>query len=190
MIPLDLRPCNDFVVRSVFITARNEVGARLYFHRHSGDSIHRGCLLPGRCLVWGGLLLRGGWLPGPGGCLVRGCLVETPQGRLLLWAVRILLECILVSIILRFTHRCNLWSSSPLPLKNIVCRILGDQVARRSNQVARANGSVLTTCLSGPRPKKKQFYLNIINVVLVLISCKYSSMSFSRTVGYSLTNVS
>ena len=31
--------------------------------------------------------------------------------------------------------------------------------------------------------KKKQFYLNIINVVLVLISCKYSGMSFLWTVG-------
>ena len=39
---------------------------------------------------------RGGASSG-GGCFLRGCLVETPLGRLLLWAVRILLECILVT---------------------------------------------------------------------------------------------
>ena len=43
-----------------------------------------------------------GWAPArgggsaPGGLLLGGCLVETPPGRLLLRAVRILLECILI----------------------------------------------------------------------------------------------
>ena len=40
----------------------------------------------------GGAWSQGGGAPGPRG----GCLVETPPGRLLLRAVRILLECILV----------------------------------------------------------------------------------------------
>ena len=41
------------------------------------------------CLV--GVAWSGGSAPG-------GCLVETPPRRLLLWAVRILLECILVCV--------------------------------------------------------------------------------------------
>ena len=49
---------------------------------------------PRGSLLWVGLLPGGST---PGG-LFQGCLVETPPpGRLLLWAVRILLECILVS---------------------------------------------------------------------------------------------
>ena len=72
-----------------------------------------GGLLPGGCLVpggaWsggsapGGCLVQGGRVPGLGGGLLLGgvpapggCLVETPPGRPLLRAVRILLECILV----------------------------------------------------------------------------------------------
>ena len=73
-----------------------------------GRVCSRGCLLPGWSLLWGCLVLgdvcsRG--LSGPGGCLVLGgylvpggCPVETPSGWLLLRAVRILLECILVSV--------------------------------------------------------------------------------------------
>ena len=49
-----------------------------------------GGLLLGGAWSWGGLLR--GCVPGPGGW----CLVETPPPRLLLLAVRILLECILV----------------------------------------------------------------------------------------------
>ena len=60
------------------------------------DSVNRvgGCLVPGGSAPGG--------VPGLGGCLVPGdvcsggCLVETPPGRPLLRAVRILLECILV----------------------------------------------------------------------------------------------
>ena len=63
---------------------------------------------PGECLLPGGgvCLLPGepapGGVPGPdGGCVCSGgCLVETP-GRLLLRAVRILLECILVAYCFR-----------------------------------------------------------------------------------------
>ena len=53
------------------------------------DSVNEGVSARGegdcsrRCLLWGGLL--------PGGCLL-------PPGQPLLWAVRILLECILVVI--------------------------------------------------------------------------------------------
>ena len=48
---------------------------------------------------WGGSGLGGclaGGVPAPGGACSRGCLVETPTLRLLLRAVRILLECTLV----------------------------------------------------------------------------------------------
>ena len=60
------------------------------------DSVHRGgCLLPGGGDAWS----RG--LSAPGGDSVPGgYLVETPPGRLLLRAVRILLECILVDVVL------------------------------------------------------------------------------------------
>ena len=82
---------------------------------------------PGRCLVLGGVWSWGSGLGGvcsPGGCLVpwgvwsqggllsRGvcspegvCLVETPPGRLLLRAVRILLECIPVTYCKHCTFR-------------------------------------------------------------------------------------
>ena len=58
---------------------------------------------------WGGLVRGGGLLGGGGlvpGGLLGGCLVETPPGRPLLRAVRILLECILVS------SRIQHWSFS------------------------------------------------------------------------------
>ena len=58
-----------------------------------------GVLLPGGCLIPGGSAPRGGGVPGPG-----GCLVETPPGRPLLRAVRILLECILVYINIDLTY--------------------------------------------------------------------------------------
>ena len=48
---------------------------------------------------WGGLLREGGG-SAPGG----GCLVETPLGRPLLRAVRILLECILVDSLIVITY--------------------------------------------------------------------------------------
>ena len=48
-----------------------------------------GCLVLGGLCSGGGCLVLGGLLPGE-------CLLETPQRRLLLRAVRILLECILV----------------------------------------------------------------------------------------------
>ena len=63
---------------------------------HDIKSARWGCLLLG-----GGVCSRGVSAPGGGG----GCLVETPPGRPLLRAVRILLECILV---LRYVHRCYL----------------------------------------------------------------------------------
>ena len=55
---------------------------------------------PGGCLIWGGVPGLG--VPGPrgscsGGPGPGGCLVETPR-QPLLQAVRILLECILVSV--------------------------------------------------------------------------------------------
>ena len=52
-----------------------------------------GCLVPGGCLVLGGTWSRG--LPAPRGACSGG--VEIPPWRLLLRAVRILLECILVN---------------------------------------------------------------------------------------------
>ena len=62
------------------------------------DSVHRGVPAPGGCLVpGGGAWSQWGYLVPWGKPLPGGCLVEThPPGRLLLWAVRILLECILV----------------------------------------------------------------------------------------------
>ena len=66
-----------------------------------------GCLLRAEdCLVWGvpgpgGCLVQGD-VPGPGGCLLPGCARWRPPGKLLLRAVRILLECILV--ISYFSH--------------------------------------------------------------------------------------
>ena len=56
-----------------------------------GDAWSRGCLVPGGVpCPWGGAWSQGG-------CLVLGvCVWRPPSGRLLLWAVRILLECILV----------------------------------------------------------------------------------------------
>ena len=67
-----------------------------------GVSGPRRCLVggglpgPGGCLVWGVPGPRGEGCLVPGGCLVLGG-VETPPGRLLLRAVRILLEFILVA---------------------------------------------------------------------------------------------
>ena len=71
--------CSDII-----ITARNEVGARFYFTGVC-DSVHGG---------GGGVSARGG--PGVGVCLLQGRPGGDPPGRLLLRAVRILLECILV----------------------------------------------------------------------------------------------
>ena len=59
-------------------------------------SVHGGGLLPGGACSWGGAWSRG---YAPGGCLVQGLggARWRPPGRLLLRAVRILLECILVT---------------------------------------------------------------------------------------------
>ena len=61
-------------------------------------SVNRGGVCSGGYLLLGGCLLRGGgWWGCRGGVSAPGvCLVETPPGRPLLRAVRILLECILV----------------------------------------------------------------------------------------------
>ena len=59
-------------------------------------SVHGGSG-PGGCLVRGGLVLRGS---SPGGSGLRGVPGGDPPGQLLLWAVRILLECILVIFII------------------------------------------------------------------------------------------
>ena len=68
-----------------------------------GVSATGGCLLQGDVCYWGCLLLGGVCSQGEGvsalgdGFCSQGvCLVETPPGRILLWTVRILLECILV----------------------------------------------------------------------------------------------
>ena len=69
-----------------------------------------GCLVPGGGAWSGGLMVPGGCLvlgvPGPGGCepAPGGVPGGDPPGRLLLRAVRILLECILVS---RYIHVCK-----------------------------------------------------------------------------------
>ena len=67
----------------------------------------RGCLVRGVVPGPGGGCLVLGLVPGPrgvpgsrGGAWSGGCLVEIPPGRLLLRAVRILLECILVHIVI------------------------------------------------------------------------------------------
>ena len=63
--------------------------------QHALQQVSKGRSAPGGCLVLGGLLL--------GGHLVQGGFSswgmpsgDPPPGRLLLWAVRILLECILI----------------------------------------------------------------------------------------------
>ena len=95
-----------FVTIASIITAANEVWGKVIFSEACvKNSVHRGVPAPGG--GWGGMPgLGGAWCggPAPGGCLFRGgvpapvgCLVETTSpGRLLLWVVRILLECILV----------------------------------------------------------------------------------------------
>ena len=110
-------------IHFILITARNEVWGKVICLHLSvilsmgGSGPGGGCLVQGgdwswkvpgprMCLVWGVPGPRGE--PGLGGswsagCLVGGgawsggCLVETPPGRLPLRAVRMLLECILVS---------------------------------------------------------------------------------------------
>ena len=79
-------------------TARNEVGARLYFYRRlwfcsrvGGGSAPTGGSAPGGVPAPGGCLLPGG-VPALGG----GGLWRPPPSWLLLQAVRILLGCILV----------------------------------------------------------------------------------------------
>ena len=75
------------------------------------DSVHRGVAGAGEGGTWsqrGCLVLGGAWswrVPGPrwglvpgGACLVRGVPGGDPPGQLLLRALRIVLECILVSI--------------------------------------------------------------------------------------------
>ena len=54
----------------------------------SGGCLLWGCLVPGRYLFWG--------VPAPRGCLLPGVAWWRPPRKLLLRAVRILLECILV----------------------------------------------------------------------------------------------
>ena len=76
------------------VTARNEVGARLYFHRRLWFCPQGG----GGAWSWGGV---------PGG--------DLPPGRILLWAIRILLECILVQIILEI----KVWQNFELMLIDI-----------------------------------------------------------------------
>ena len=81
----------------------------MFLHVSVSHSVHRGCRsqgVPGSggCLAPGGegSAWSGGGVPGNGrGCLVPGGVpgrvcVETPPWRLLLRAVRILLECILI----------------------------------------------------------------------------------------------
>ena len=67
----------------IVITARKRSLRRLCFYTCLSVILFTGGGWSG-----GGLLLGGAWSRGG------GCLVETPPGRLLLWAVRILLECI------------------------------------------------------------------------------------------------
>ena len=72
------------------------------------------CLVPGRCLVQGECLVGGGGapggVPGPG-----GCLVKTSTGRVLLRALRILLECILVFFVFLW---CFYFQTHTWPLDN------------------------------------------------------------------------
>ena len=68
-----------------------------------GGSASGGCLLQG-VSVPRGMAALGGVVP--------GCLVETPQ-RLLLWAVRILLECILVDVRFKLVTSCPFLSLPP-----------------------------------------------------------------------------
>ena len=76
--------------KAVLITTRNEVGARLYFHRRvwfwsQGGCLvregawSRGCMVPGGCIVLGGVWSRAGECMVQGG-LVWGVLVETLPG--------------------------------------------------------------------------------------------------------------
>ena len=86
---------------NIFTARKRSLGqgnmfTRLSFCPHGGRGVWSwGGSGPGGIWSQGGAWSRG--MPGPGGVPgPEGCLVETPPGRLLLRAVRILLECILV----------------------------------------------------------------------------------------------
>ena len=84
---LSLPPANEVWGKVIFL--------HLFVILFTGGAYFMGCLLRGECLVPGGLVREGGawsWE----GCLVPGVPGGDPPGWLLLWAVRILLECILV----------------------------------------------------------------------------------------------
>ena len=95
-------------------TARKRSLRRLCFYTCLSFCPQGGCLVPGGVWSRGGAWSQGGvWSwgvpgaggvpglgegrPGPGGCLVETLSPPPPSGWLLLRAVRILLECILVS---------------------------------------------------------------------------------------------
>ena len=68
-------------------------------------------LLPGGGLLLGGVYSQGGSAGGG-----RGCLVETSPGLLLLWAVHILLECILVFYIEPYNPFVHVLVLVPVPV--------------------------------------------------------------------------
>ena len=90
------------IVKAMFLPPENEVWGKVIF-LHPFVILFTGgvpglgeCLVPGGCLIPGGGLVQGG--SGPGG------VPGDPPGRLLMRAVRILLECILVCFDL-----CTTW---------------------------------------------------------------------------------
>ena len=71
----------------------------------------------GRAWSWG---VWSWGVSGPGGLLPGGCLVETPPGRLLLRAVRMLLECILVTyFIYTFINMFTIYTAFQIFFRNI-----------------------------------------------------------------------
>ena len=74
-------------------------------------SLGQGYMFTGVCLSTGGVLVRGCLFRGDGGPAPGGLTVEThpPPRRLLLRAVRILLECILVNISFIYLHVMSSW---------------------------------------------------------------------------------
>ena len=74
-----------------------------------------GCLVPGRCLV-----LEGCLVPGGGGSVPGGAWWRPPRRRLLLQGVRMLLECILITLYFSLNFLALRWVKQDHSLSEIL----------------------------------------------------------------------